>query len=85
MTSFLAGREDKLREVNARREEKTTCEPSVSSQFQFKFLATMKFSLAILSLAATASAFTVQSPARSVARVSGSSVLAPVPVRAAGT
>jgi sulfate adenylyltransferase len=45
----------------------------------------MKLSLAILSLAATASAFTPSAPARSVAHVGGSSVLAPVPVRAAGT
>jgi hypothetical protein len=58
------------------------------SLFPTEFLAnnrTMKLSFAILSLAATASAFIPSAPARSVARVGGSSVLAPVPVRAAGT
>ena len=48
----------------------------------------MKFTIAVLSLATTASAFTPSvSQTRSVARTvgGGSSVLAPVPVRAAGT
>ena len=48
----------------------------------------MKFTIAILSLTATASAFTPSvSRTRSVARTvgGGSSVLAPVPVRASGT
>lgn len=48
----------------------------------------MKFTIAVLSLATTASAFTHSvSQTRSVARTvgGGSSVLAPVPVRAAGT
>jgi hypothetical protein len=47
----------------------------------------MKFTLAVLSIAATATAFTaVNTPARSVARVGASNgVFAPVPVRAAGT
>jgi hypothetical protein len=53
--------------------------------FQSSLQITMKLSFAILSLAATASAFTPSAPARSVSRVGGSSVLAPVPVRAAGT
>ena len=46
----------------------------------------MKLSLAVLSLAATATAFTSVAPARSVARsvVSGD-VMAPVSIRAAGT
>ena len=55
------------------------------SQVPYNTTRTMKLSIAILSLAATASAFTPSAPARSVARVGGSSVLAPVPVRAAGT
>ena len=48
----------------------------------------MKFTIAVLSLATTASAFTPSvSQTRSLARTvgGGSSILAPVPVRAAGT
>lgn len=57
-------------------------EPTVSISIGSLTTVAMKFSLAILSLAATASAFAPSAPARSVARVGGSTILAPVPVRA---